>query len=132
MFTSIAVEATRQNVEINDVKHAVTVAQGSLGRGAELGHWMGWATSGDVQPIEGANTFDLIAANILARIHLTLAGDYRRALRRRGGRGGVLITAGFTLDYEEEVALALEGAGLEAVVRRQTGEWVALAHRLTP
>jgi ribosomal protein L11 methyltransferase len=124
----LAVEATRRNVASNDLTHAVTVVQGSLGRGAELGHWMGWTTSGRVQAIEGANAFDLITANILARIHLTLAGDYRRALRTKDGRRGVLITAGFTLDYEEVVTRALEEAGLEGVDRRQMDEWVALAH----
>jgi ribosomal protein L11 methyltransferase len=40
----IAVTATRENVERNDVAGLVSVAEGSLGGGAALDHWLGWKT----------------------------------------------------------------------------------------
>ena len=39
---SIAVTATRENVDRNDVAGQVSVAEGSLGGGAALDHWLGW------------------------------------------------------------------------------------------
>src|SRR6266542_3385534 len=41
----IAVQATRENVERNGVSDRVAVAEGSLGGGAALGHWLGWETT---------------------------------------------------------------------------------------
>jgi ribosomal protein L11 methyltransferase len=84
----------------------------------------------NVPIIEAAATFDLIATNILARVHIALADDYRRALRRTDARTGLLITAGFTSDRENEVSSALTEAGFEAVDCERFNEWVALAHRL--
>ena len=70
-----AVQAAKANVELNAVQQQVTVMQGSLGTGARLGHWMGWMALGEVQPIQGQAAFDLIVANILARVHI--AADAR-------------------------------------------------------
>ena len=125
-----AVQAAKANVELNAVQQQVTVMQGSLGTGARLGHWMGWMALGEVQPIQGQAAFDLIVANILARVHIALTHDYRRALRRTGEHTGILITAGYTAERTAEVTAALAEAGFELIDRQQTDEWVALAHRL--
>jgi ribosomal protein L11 methyltransferase len=91
---------------------------------------MGGDTINNVPTIEATATFDLIVTNILARVHIALVDDFRRALRRSDAYGGLLITAGFTAEREEEVATALIEAGFEAVDCERLNEWVALAHRL--
>jgi ribosomal protein L11 methyltransferase len=127
---NIAVQSTQDAVRCNGVEQQVTVREGSLGCGSNLGHWMGGDSIDNVPIIEAPATFDLIATNILARVHIALADDYRRALRRTDARTGLLITAGFTADREDEVCTALTEAGFEAVDCERLNEWVALAHRL--
>ncbi len=127
---SIAVQSTQDAVRRNGVEQQVTVMEGSLGCGSDLGHWMGGDTINNVPTIEATATFDLIVTNILARVLIALVDDFRRALRRSDAYGGLLITAGFTAEREEEVATALIEAGFEAVDCERLNEWVALAHRL--
>jgi ribosomal protein L11 methyltransferase len=123
----IAVQASADTVQRNGVSSQVTVQQGSLGRGSELGHWMGEKTIGDVPAIDVA-PFDLIVANILGRVHVTLAPDFRQALNPNG----ILITAGFTTDYEEVVKEALVKEGFAAIACERDQEWVAWMYRLNP
>jgi ribosomal protein L11 methyltransferase len=125
---AIAVEATKDAVERNDLLDRVTVMQGSLGQGSELGHWMSGETLSHVSAIEPTASFDAIVANILGRIHLSLIQEYRRALRPEG----ILIMAGFTADYEEELAISLTEAGFEKMDEERSNEWVALVYRLNP
>ena len=127
---TIAVQATQDAVRRNGVEQQVTVMEGSLERGSDLGHWMGGDTIENVPTIKATATFDLIVTNILARVHIALAPDFQRALRRTDAHAGLLITAGFTADYEEEVSTALTEAGFAAVDCERFNEWVALAHRL--
>ena len=133
---AIAVQATQDAVQRNGVASQVTVIQGSLGQGSELGNWMGGEALGKVKAIspisstdpQAIASFDLIVANILARVHITLAPDFRRALMP----SGLLITAGFTADYEEAVTAALVEEGFEAVDCERLQEWVAWMYRLNP
>lgn len=126
----VAVEATQSAVHCNGVEQQVTVKAGSLGRGSDLGHWMSGETVANVPTIQPIANFDLIVANILARVHITLADDFRLALRQTNNHAGMLITGGFTTDYEEEVHLALAEAGFESVDCERINEWVVLAHQL--
>ncbi len=129
----IAVAATAENVERNGVT-SVEVVEGSLGGGADLPHWLGsdWGVaqragqtpSGPVALRPDAE-FDLIAANILANVHVLLAADLARALRP----GGVLLTSGIIADRAPDVERAFAEAGLHPIERLQEGDWVALAHR---
>jgi ribosomal protein L11 methyltransferase len=127
---NIAVESTQDAIHINGVEKQVTVKEGSLGSGSNLGHWLGVNTINNVQKINAIATFDLIVANIFARIHIALVDDFRRAIRRTNENTGILITAGFTTDYEDEVTAALVAAGFEAIDCERFNEWVALAYRL--
>ncbi len=129
-----AVAAASATMRLNQVEAQVTVKRGSLGQGSELGHWLGnqlgqgLSSDLDATPaVPPAAQFDLIAANILARIHLALVQDYRLALRPNG----ILITAGFTTELAAEVESALAEAGFERLEAVQLNEWVALAHRLS-
>jgi ribosomal protein L11 methyltransferase len=127
---SVAVQATQEVVRLNGVGPQVQVMQGSLGCGSEMGHWMGGNTVNNVAKIVAKDTFDLIAANVLARVHIALADDFRQALRQTEAQPGLLITAGFTTDNEENVTTALTEAGFEVSDCERLNEWVALAYRL--
>jgi ribosomal protein L11 methyltransferase len=127
---SLAVQATQEMVQRNGVEHQVTVMQGSLGSAGDLGHWLGGEVSQELPAIRPLATFDLIVANILGRLHLTLAQEYHQALRRTTTDSGILITAGFTTDYETEVDKALTNAGFDQVDCDRHNEWVALAYRI--
>jgi ribosomal protein L11 methyltransferase len=122
----IAVESTQDAVKRNGVEPQVKVMQGSLGKGREIGHWMGGDNIGNISTINPNANFDLIVANILGRIHNTLAPEYRQALRL----GGILIASGFNKDYEESVVVALEAEGFEIMDRESSCEWIAIALRL--
>ncbi|MBW4643200.1 MAG: 50S ribosomal protein L11 methyltransferase [Goleter apudmare HA4340-LM2] len=126
----IAVQATQETVHLNGVEQQVQVMQGSLGSGSDMGYWMGGDSVNNVPKIESVNTFDLIVANILARIHIAIAHDYYQALRQTDSHKGLLITAGFTTDHEESVTEALITAGFEVIDCVRCHEWVALAYRL--
>lgn len=121
---AIAVEATQKAVEQNGVQDCVKVQIASLGKGSELGHWMGGET-GEVVSIEPDENFDLIVANVFARILIRLSEDLRKALRSNGR----LILAGFTIEYEAELNETLGALGFRLVDRLQEGEWVALAYQ---
>ncbi|MDB9343729.1 50S ribosomal protein L11 methyltransferase [Nodularia spumigena CS-586/05] len=126
---SVAVQATQETVTLNNVEQQVQVIQGSLGCGSELGHWMSVNTVNDVSKVEAKDTFDLIVANIFARVHIALADDFREALRQNQAQPGLLITAGFTTDHEESVTTALTEAGFEVIDCERLNEWVALTHQ---
>jgi ribosomal protein L11 methyltransferase len=136
----IAVTATRENVARNEVGERVTVAEGSLGGGAELGHWLGWEAENQEPRTKNQLTapqeqfsdlgsrffgFDVIVANIIARVLAALAGDMAGAL----APGGTLIASGIIADREHEVVGAFAQAGLSPLERRQEGDWVALVYQ---
>jgi ribosomal protein L11 methyltransferase len=126
----LAVQATQDAVYRNGVAHRVTVMEGSLGQGSNLGHWMGLEAIDNTPTIQPTPAFDLIVANILARVHITLAHDFCHALRRTEPHMGLLITAGFTTDYEADVKAAMTEAGFDCVDCERLDEWVSLVHRL--
>ena len=54
---------------------------------------MGGDSIGDVPEIKGDEQFDLIVANIFARVHISLANDFYKALRNTSTHSGILIRA---------------------------------------
>jgi ribosomal protein L11 methyltransferase len=150
----VAVKVAAENVARNAVAETVSVAVGSLGAGARMGHWL----SGDFgeaghrgqgteergqgtedreqgtgeqenrgtgeQDISAIPQFDVIAANLIARVLVILANDLAAALVP----GGLLISSGIINSREEEVRSAFEAAGLRQLERHIEGEWVALVH----
>jgi len=132
---AIAVAAARENVARNDVADQVSVAEGSLGSGGALDHWLGGsfvssplsvAPNGKQRTTDnGLLTFDVIVANIIARVLSALAADMAGALTS----DGTLIASGIIADREHEVGAAFSMAGLTPLERRQEGDWVALVYR---
>jgi ribosomal protein L11 methyltransferase len=132
----IAVEATRENVRRNAVEARVRVEQGSLGDGAALEHWLDGRMKDDGGRMNDQNDilhpssfilhpFDLIVANIIARVIAALAPDLAATL----APAGLLIASGIIAEREDEVVAALAAVGLSALERQQEGDWVALVYQ---
>jgi ribosomal protein L11 methyltransferase len=101
----VAVRATRENAERNGVAGAVAVELGSAGPG---------------EPFQGE--YDVVLANIIARILIDLAEALVAATRQ----GGHLVLAGIIEEREAEVVSAFEATGATIVTRRQIDDWVSL------
>jgi len=98
----IAIEATQANARHNRVGRRIRAREGSI-------------PSGD-------GPFDTVLANLIAGVLVQHAATLFDEL----ARGGTLLASGIFIDREQEVAAALEAAGLAVGVRRSEGDWVAL------
>jgi ribosomal protein L11 methyltransferase len=132
----VAVQVAAENIARNGVADVVQAAEGSLGAGKTMGHWLsgdfgeqataargqgaGETRAGDPSPA----SFDLIAANLIAKVLVILATDLAAAL----APGGALVSSGIIDTKEAEVSAALTAAGLRQLERHAEGEWVALVH----
>ncbi len=129
---AVAVQASQQAALSNGVEAQITVMQASLGQGSQLGHWLGdenqSGVSVNIAETESEVKFDLIAANIFARVHIALADDYRQALLP----GGLLMTAGFTEEYTADVQAALMAVGFAPIDQARSQDWIAMVYRLNP
>ncbi len=104
----VAVRIARENVAANGLGELIRVEQGGS------------------PPSPSSGPFDLIVANIIARVIAELAQPLAAALRR----GGILIASGILVEREPAVTAALAAAGLAVDERRRDGDWLALlAHR---
>jgi ribosomal protein L11 methyltransferase len=104
----IAVEATAANARRNAVARRIRVWAGSLP--------------------SGEGPFEVVLANLIASLLVTLAGDLAAEL----APGGTLVASGIFVDREAEVVQALEQAGLTVTHRWAEGDWVALAAGRVP
>jgi ribosomal protein L11 methyltransferase len=105
----IAIDATVANARRNRVARTIWARRGSL-------------------PVEGG-PFDLVTANLIASLLVTLAAELAAAIRPgdgSAGSGGRLLAGGIFIDREPEVRRAFAAAGLRVVGREVEGEWVAL------
>lgn len=99
-----AVAAATANAALNGLSERIVVRQGTLPAG------------------EG---YDLVVANIVARVIADLAAQLARTLRP----GGTLIAGGIVAEREAEVTAALGHAGLAVSERLAEATWVALVAR---
>jgi ribosomal protein L11 methyltransferase len=132
----IAVTATRENAARNGETERIAAAEGSIGAGAAMGHWLYGTMNDEGRTMNEQNgavhpssfivhPCDLIVANIIARVLAALAYDMAAALKP----GGILIASGIIAEREHEVADAFAAAGLAPLERKQEGDWVALVYR---
>jgi ribosomal protein L11 methyltransferase len=98
----IAIESTEANAARNGLTKRVTARRGSL-------------PTGD-------SAFDVVLANLIAGLLVTLAAQLRDELRP----GGILLASGIFVDREADVRGAFEAADLTVTGRSAEGEWVAL------
>lgn len=102
----LAVKAAQENVDLNGVADRVTVQRGSL------------------ETLQGtARHFDFAVANLTARIILELAPQ---GLRNAVWPGSKFVFSGIIEEQADEVAAALDEAGLAELGRRQIEDWVLL------
>jgi ribosomal protein L11 methyltransferase len=104
----VAVRSARENAERNGVETIVNVEHGSVGEG---------------EPFQGE--YDLVIANIIARILIELALGLTKAVRP----GGTLILGGIIDVKEAAVRDAFDGLGLTLVRREEREDWVVLVLR---
>jgi len=109
----IAVEVAQDNVARNGVAGRVTVAQGTL-RG-----------DGDDQGLTPSGGYDLVLANILAKVISAMATGLARAVRL----GGYVISSGILRQKADATNAALCAAGIVEQERLIEDDWVALVGR---
>lgn len=97
-----AVKVAKENVEINKVKHNVTVHQGNLLQAA-------------------TGKADLVVANILADVIIMLTKDIRTYI----AENGLFISSGIIQEKAESVRAELLRNNFEVVETIKKGEWVA-------
>jgi ribosomal protein L11 methyltransferase len=104
----VAVRSARENADRNGVGAVVRIEQGSVGDG---------------EPFQGE--YDLVVANIIARILIELASSLAKAVRP----GGMIVLGGIVDIKEAAVRDAFREAGLELVRREESEDWVSLVWR---
>ncbi len=104
----VAVRATRENAERNGVGDSIRAEQGSVGPGA---------------PFTG--TYDMVLANIIARVLIELADGLVAAVRP----GGTLVLSGVIEPREADVRAAFDGRGMVFERREQIEDWIGMVYR---
>jgi ribosomal protein L11 methyltransferase len=102
----IAVTVTVENAAQNGVAERITAAEGSLETVLQTGE-----------------RFDLLAANILARV---IIGMCEQGLGEVVKPGGLAVFSGIIAEQGDDVEAALRMTGLEPTRRRQLGDWIAI------
>jgi ribosomal protein L11 methyltransferase len=106
----IAIEATDANAARNEVGGGSRRGRRSVVR----------ARVGSLP--SGEPPFDVVLANLIAGLLVTLASQLHDEVRS----GGVVLASGIFIDREPDVRSAFESVGLEVRGRTWEGEWVAL------
>ena len=107
-----AVRATVENADANYVSDSVRTMHGSLGKA--------WPF-----PQPPAGRYDLVLANLSARIVRELAGDLLAALNE----DGTALVSGIVAEQEESCVDALLKAGARVLEQRTDGDWRLLIVR---
>ncbi|HEV2067989.1 MAG TPA: 50S ribosomal protein L11 methyltransferase [Thermomicrobiales bacterium] len=104
----VSVRVARENRDRNGVTDDLRMEQGSVGPDEPFG-----------------GTYDLVLANIIARILIELSEDVVRHM----APGGTLLLSGIIEGREAEVQTYYQRHGLELVRRNQMEDWIALVYR---
>jgi ribosomal protein L11 methyltransferase len=100
----VAIEAAWSNVDANGLRDVIHVRHG------------------DAAELPEAGTFDVVVANIIARVIAASASSLARQLHP----GGTLVASGVLLERRDDVAVALEAADLAVVQTDVDGDWCAI------
>lgn len=124
----VAVRVAKENFERNSLQTAIRAEVGSVA--VVPGQTDGfYAFPDEVQRtpriVAEAMPFDLIIANIIARIISALAQPMAAALKP----GGLLIASGIINTHADDTIATLEAAGFQLVTRLEEEDWVALVAR---
>jgi ribosomal protein L11 methyltransferase len=105
-ISEVAAEVAAKNVAANGLSSRVSVAAGSIDRVVET-------------------QFDVILANIIARVLIELAGAMHDALKP----GGLVLASGIIAERSDEVREAFDAAGLRVEAVRSEEDWRLLVAR---
>jgi ribosomal protein L11 methyltransferase len=119
----VAVEATRTNAEVNDVADRMQVRLATL-EGAAGEPYFPLPPEVTVLKAE-VGVYDVVVANIIARVIAQLAPALVRATRP----GGTLIASGIIAERRTEAEGPLRAAGLVDIREMIEGDWVTLVGR---
>lgn len=103
-----AAGALRENIKLNDFDDRTETIVGSIGSSVPEG-----------------KQYDLVLANIIARVHIEDAPTFGTCLKP----GGRMIASGIINTREQEVIEALAGVGIVVERRLTAGDWVTLTLR---
>lgn len=106
---AIAVEATEENKTVNGVGDQITSEVGSLDT-----------------VVASGRQFDLLAANLIARVILAMSENGLEQVVRPGG---IAVFSGIIQEQVPEIEVALRKTGLEPYHHRVMGDWVAIEAR---
>ncbi|MCM1386049.1 MAG: 50S ribosomal protein L11 methyltransferase [Bacillus sp. (in: Bacteria)] len=109
-----ALEAVKQNMEANNIREEDFMMM--------IGNII---TEKEVQDKVGYLCYDIVVANILADVLVTLTPVITAQMKK----GGIYITSGIINEKEETVVKAVKEAGLEVVEITYQGEWVSVTAR---
>ncbi|MCL5264049.1 MAG: 50S ribosomal protein L11 methyltransferase [Chloroflexi bacterium] len=116
---AVAVDSAKSNVDLNGLQDVVRVAMGSLPLPPAV------ASSSGADQDAGDGKFDLILANIIAKVIVELSGHLASAARQ----GGLVIASGIIVEKASPVEESLTAAGFSIVSRAQRGDWIAFVAR---
>jgi len=121
--SAVAVEATRENARINGLAERVDARLATL-EGAAGEPYFPLPPGIETLGAE-IGTYDLVLANIIARVIAQLAPALLRATRP----GGALIASGIIYERRDEAVQPLIAAGLTDIREVVEGDWVTLIGR---
>jgi ribosomal protein L11 methyltransferase len=105
----VAVAVCIENAAQNGAAERITIQEGSL-----------------ESVLASARRFDVLVANILARVIVAMCDQHLGEVIRPGGMG---IFSGILNTQADEVEAALRTTGLTPMARRQQGDWVVIEAR---
>jgi len=109
-----AISAARENLEVNGILlDYMDIISGNI------------ITDKEIQDAAGYEKYDIVVANILADVLISLTPVIIRQMRK----GGIYITSGIIDEKEKVVVEAVRAAGLEVLEVTKQGEWVSVTAR---
>lgn len=100
----VAVDVTRQNVELNGLSSKIRTMEGDLTKGL-------------------SERADIVAANLMADLVIRLSKDVAAHLKGKS----IFISSGILIEKREAVAAAIEECGFRILDVMEEGEWCAIA-----
>lgn len=103
----VAVDVSRENVELNGFSDVVKIQYGDLTKGIDY-------------------KADVVVANLMADLVMMLSCDVAKHLKGKG----VFISSGILIEKQEQVSESIKNNGFEIVEVLEQGDWCAIAARL--